>query len=101
MQTLRCLKHPFRDSQKIEGGSKIPLLGLSRNLSKIRAFVGDSHPPTKANIKGRMKYHQIDDDEEWRVYLGKEILDIKTGRAEVEGFDPKDLDEILTYICIS
>ena len=74
---------------------------LRRNLSKIRAIDGDSHSPTKANIKGRMKCHPIDDDEEWRVHLGKEILDFKTGRAEIEGFDPKDLDEILTYICIS
>ena len=48
-----------------------------------------------------LKYAPIPRNNEWKVQLAKEILDIKSGTIEIKLFDNKDLDEVLNYVTTS
>ena len=47
------------------------------------------------------KYRDIPKQEEYRVDILKEIVDIKNGQLDLQGFDTNELDQILEYVCVS
>ena len=49
----------------------------------------------------KLKYHQIDENEIWKVNFIKEITNLKFNQLEVEDFSREELDEILSYLCTS
>ena len=50
---------------------------------------------------GDLKYAPIPWNNEWKIQLAKELLDIKSGTIEMKLFDNKDLDEVLNYVTTS
>ena len=74
----------------------------SNNLRKIMLL-------EKKNVADKIVNSEIDDlkyapiprNNEWKVQLAKEILDIKSGTIEMKLFDNKDLDEVLNYVTTS
>ena len=46
-----------------------------------------------------VKYHEISDEEAWRVDMIKEIVDMKNGDLEIAGISQEDLDQIQEYLC--
>ena len=55
---------------------------------------------TSEDIK-KLKYHQIDENEIWKVNFIKELTDLKFNQLEVEDFSREELDDILSYLCTS
>ena len=48
-----------------------------------------------------MEYHTIPENEEWRVSLVKEIIEVKENEYEVPGFTNEELEEIINFVCTS
>ena len=48
-----------------------------------------------------LEYHEIDDEEKWKVAFIREVTNVKFNRFEVEGFEQDELDEILDFLCTS
>ena len=73
-----------------------------RNLLNIKLLVNktniDSLVPDDAMD---IRYHEISEENVWRVNIVKELTDVKFGESYVEGFSRKELDSILNYVCIS
>ena len=46
-----------------------------------------------------IKYHEMSEDDAYKVNMVKELTDVKFGEACVEGFSRKELDSILNYVC--
>jgi hypothetical protein len=46
-----------------------------------------------------IKYHDILESEVWRVDFIREIVDLKYGKLEVQGFTTEELDYIQDYLC--
>ena len=56
---------------------------------------------SKKHIKDKLRYTEVDEEEEWRVSIGLEILSVRNSESEVPGFNSNELDDILTDICIN
>ena len=48
-----------------------------------------------------MEYHSIPENEEWRVNLVKEMIEVKENEYEVPGFTNEELEEIIDFVCTS
>ena len=46
-----------------------------------------------------IKYHEVSEDEAWRVDFLKEIVEIKHGELEASGFTTEELLEIEEFLC--
>ena len=69
------------------------------NLRTIMMLTdNDSIEQLDAN-SGDIEYHEIPDSETWRVDFVKEIVELKNGDIELPGFDRKELEEILDFLC--
>ena len=47
------------------------------------------------------EYHKVTEAESWRINFLKELVETKHGDLEVVGMEPKELEQILEYICTS
>ena len=43
----------------------------------------------------------MDKNDEWKVKMIKEIIDVKSKKANVDNFQGEELETILTYLCTS
>ena len=73
-----------------------------RNLLNIMMLVGKTDidrlvPADALDIK----YHEIKEEDAWRVGFVKELTDVKFGEAYVDGFSRKELDFILKFVCVT
>ena len=48
-----------------------------------------------------LPYHTVPDGEVYRSSLITEIIDLKNSVLEVPGFESNELDDILTFLCVS
>ena len=48
-------------------------------------------------IRSSVKY--MSEAEEWRSYLGKELLDIRQGNHKVQGFSTDEVEDIFNFVC--
>ena len=46
-------------------------------------------------------YTCVPENEEYRIEFIKELIDVKNNEMEVVGFDNEELEDILTYLCVS
>ena len=46
-------------------------------------------------------YHLVKKDDEWKIGVVKELIDVKQGELGVEGFNPTEISEILQFVCTS
>ena len=46
-----------------------------------------------------MEYHPVHDEHKWKIKMIKEILDIRSGKIEIDDFDNDELSEILNHLC--
>ena len=44
-------------------------------------------------------YYKLEENEEWKVNIAEELIDIRHGGLEVPGMEDDELKEILDYIC--
>ena len=73
-----------------------------RNLLGIRLLVnkqnGDALVPSDAM---NIKYHEIPEEQAWRVGFVKELTDVKFGELCVDRFSRKELNAILNYTSVT
>ena len=70
------------------------------NLRKILLQTQKDHVEhLKSTDILEIKYHPIMDEDKWKTSVIKEIVQIRNGKLEVEGFSNLELDEILQHIC--
>ena len=46
-----------------------------------------------------LTYHQLNQEETWKISAIKEIINTKAGMMEVPGFETDELEEILGHLC--
>ena len=53
------------------------------------------------NERDNEKYFPMDETENWKIELIKEIIDAKSKIADIENFEVEELDTLSTYLCTS
>ena len=56
---------------------------------------------THVLVKSNMKYHDVPEEEEWRVSLLHNLLSVRSKDWIVDDFDDQELGEIIAYVCAS
>ena len=72
------------------------------NLRKIM-LCGQKTNVEKVNIRNvrDFKYHPLTEEERWKVGLVKELNNVKFGKLELENFSEDEIDELISFACIS
>ena len=99
---------------KIKTSEKKPLKNLlelsmkdlrtttGKNLRWIMLMTGkstvDDLGPADADI---LEYHEVPEEESWRIDFAKEIINIKYGELEANSILKDELDHIMNFICCS
>ena len=52
-------------------------------------------------IKRRMKYMEASPEDKWQVELACELKALRDNQLTLEGFSNNEVEELLTYACIS
>ena len=86
---LSFIKH---DVQSITGSNLRNLLLLT-DKHRIEELCKD-------DIR-KLKYHQMEENDKWKVHFIREITDVKFNKLEVPNFSDEELDEILSHLCTS
>ena len=89
---LKQLYHLTKDDVRTTTGSNL------RNILLLtdKLHVDELHPGIVDNIK----YHQIEQEEMWRISMVKELIDLNHGDMILpEGWSAEDLDMILNFVC--
>ena len=72
------------------------------NYRNIMLLLGKSRvEDVKLEDSASLTYHQLDQNETWKVSSIKEIINAKAGLLEVPGFENEELEEILCHLCTS
>ena len=69
------------------------------NLSEISNLVGKPVLQLNPSNASEIVYESIDSKEEYRIDFIKEIIDVKDGTLEVDGFDVDEIRTILEHLC--
>ena len=72
-----------------------------RNLRNILLKTNQDNVRNLKPSDYRAKYRDVPVDEEYRVGIIKEIVEIKNQHLEVNGFNDDELDYILHHVCVS
>ena len=89
---MKQLYHLTKDDVRTTTGSNL------RNILLLtdKLHVDELHPGIVDNIK----YHQIEQEEMWRISMVKELIDLNHGDMILpEGWSAEDLDMILNFVC--
>jgi hypothetical protein len=49
----------------------------------------------------KLSYFTLDKENKWRIPMIQEIVNLKQGDLEVEGFDNDELNDMLDHLCTS
>ena len=49
----------------------------------------------------QMEYHPVNANDEWRITMVKELIDVKWGQAVIENLSHREIDDIIEDICSS
>ena len=52
------------------------------------------------NVK-KMKYREVPQGQEYRAGFIREIIDVKHQQCTVNSFTTEEIDDILTYLCVT
>ena len=70
------------------------------NLREILLLTDKSHVSELVpNDAFQVKYHPLEAEEEWKVNLIHEIIQIKEEQLDVPDFSLASLEELLTFLC--
>ena len=68
-----------------------------RNIMLLvnKTSIEELNPTDAENIS----YHIANEKDEWRINVAKELLQVKAGDLEIEGFDYKEIKDMTELIC--
>ena len=72
---------------------------LGRNIHTIRANTNEA--PSKQMIKERLKFSLIPEDQQWRVSLGQDLMNIRGKRLQLDEFNSDEINEMLKFTCVT
>ena len=49
----------------------------------------------------KVDYYKVKKEDEWKVKIAADLMDIREGFSEVEGFQQKEMSDLLDSICVS
>ena len=52
-------------------------------------------------VKESLSYNPVPEDQQWRIGFLREMIDVRAGDLEVDGFSVKEISEIIENICTS
>ena len=53
-----------------------------------------------SGLVNTLEYHKIEEKDQWRIQMLKELIDIKHGVVDLQGeWSTEELETILTYLC--
>ena len=55
---------------------------------------------SKHDVKG-LKYHEVSNENIWKIGFIKEIIEIKNNQASLNDFSKEELNDILANLCTS
>jgi hypothetical protein len=88
-QLLNCIRSDVRST-------------TGKNLRKILLLTEKSHVQNLNPYDfNSVKYHQLGDDEKWRVDSLEELINIKFGKLELDHFVPEEIEEMIIFVSTS
>ena len=91
---------PVRFMAKLNQFDKRTVLGL--NLSNLEDECNSSLDLlTSRNIKERHFYKTPMEDDEWRLPLIQDILQLREDKVSIDGFTKDETEEIINFACVS
>ena len=116
MEHLKCAiqKRFITFSVKLETSPKMVVRNINRMIGKdCRSTTGEnirriilscgSDPftgPTREDIS-KKGFEEVPAGEEWRAGIINELIDIREGLLEPNGWTSEEVDETLTHLCIT
>ena len=72
-----------------------------QNLHEIASLCNVDHRQlTPKIVKSKLKYREVSDEDQWRVRMGKELLELRDKETmHLPGFTADEQAEVLHYIC--
>ena len=89
----RQLLHSIRLDVRSTTGRNLRRIMLATNRDSVEVI-----SPSDAHL---INYHQLKEDEHWKVAIIKEVTDIKFGKLDVEKFSIEEIDEMISSVCTS
>ena len=80
------------DSRSTTGSNLRNILLLTRNYDISKLVPHDAL---------EIQYEPIQKENEWKIDMTKELIDVKWGEAGIENFSTTEIDDILEHICTS
>ena len=73
------------------------------NLRRIMKLMkkNDISELNSNEVKSNLKYNLIPDGEKWRLSILQEVLQVRSGFSNIEGFEKREIEEILEFVCTS
>ena len=71
---------------------------LGKNMGSIGRELS-CNSVTAVDVKTKMKYFPVPDEETWRISIIKELLEIKSGHANISNFEDEDVSDLLNILC--
>ena len=97
---IKCRKFPVRFLARVQQFDMRTVLG--KTLRKLTELCDVAVCDLNTSIvKKKIKYKSIPDEEKWRIWMAKELMDVRTQDQVVDGFSVDETNEILAYICSS
>ena len=98
---LNSTKFPVRFLARLYGTDLRTVHG--RNLERIASLCNCRLGQLSSKIvKSKLRYMTTPKDESWRVSLGIELLKVREDKEfGLPGFNSDEIDQLLTYVCIS
>ena len=102
---VKSKKMPVRLLARISQSDLILRTVLGRTLSSLQSRCGLGPEQTSqltANlVKKKLSYFVTPDKEAWRTEMSLELLKLRKGDLELQGFSSSEREEILKHICVS
>ena len=67
--------------------------------NKIRRQAGAELRPAETDVLEDVQYHNIPDEDKWRINMLGEHVNVKENDCTIPGLKENEIDEILEYIC--
>jgi hypothetical protein len=70
------------------------------NLRMIMLLAGKNTVEEVVNSRTDIEYHKLEEEQQWKPDLLKEIIDVLYGEKTVDELERDELEEILETLCI-
>ena len=88
--TLKQLLDVVKDDVRLTTGHNLRTIMMLTNKNTIEEL-------NVGNVD--FDYYKVEENDDWKVKIAKELIEIRSGDLEVPGMEVEELKEILEFIC--